>query len=1029
MEPPAKRARTGPSPLGQQQNDEVDELNYEPEEVSQMRDPGYQFEQSRAFAAFKLKSTFEHIFQKYEKDFTGIGDEIDLRTGQIITNNGHLERMRNERDTGIPDEKDEEDEEDEEDEGMLLEDAFATEDEDEQSDVDPAEVDGNPGRLDDEEDEERILNGKKSDLSHGVPSASKPVSGQSLSSLASSSKPRPGLSNTPADVWGSEPEPVDPAWKAPDIQQPRSGDSFMSKLPGARYRFPVTKGVQSVWSSRPDSEAERTMPEPARIDMAMLARAKLDSSRVPRPTSMKLLQVFASEDDNEDDILGVSLADPVSSAEKKKQRIGAKEPAAETPDQKAPTGQSLPSAENEHSLAEPAKVDGPGERPQQNETLQAPSKKPQRREKRARPQQSDEAPRTTDIEVEPETEDVSVPVGSVSELSVIITEKEARERPKHRLVIELFSKSRPRDDISEVVDPADIETFAATEKVQVQKDADETASTIPPNDSGLHDTQHEVTPNGSSAPVHPESTGDISAKKAPEPPKETFKRHEIDPSYDFSDDEEGIPYTREAMLNLREAIPRPREAIPRPREGNTYTQATFQCFEPEIPAPEGPDGPEEDRPVPLPAISGGNTEKAEAVGDQQQIEEDLRLAISTSIVDDTLKELGNMAIDTNQELQADVPIETIERPVSSSSTPEEIMEDQPIVQETLESVSDNQEAGPTPKSDVALDTSTPSPRHSSPIAPQESIRSDSRQEDEDQGFVVPLDSDDVIDVASSSESEPEKETRNEEPEAEAEAMDLELPALPAPAEDTANEFSPADGPRRGRPSTGRSRRVQREVISPMRHLNIQSSSPLNRRTNGSIKPRRSVKSSKTTTRKTRNTEPKPPQHDTRVASPHNIDDTEVPPPPSTATVVHRSPKVSFSMPAAKTPSTRRSFVSLLPGDDKDELTLDLFRSWTNGSGGSSAGRKRTSYAPVLLAGPETKISTPMKQRAYDVGSGSGTGTGRGKKRRAAWTFAATPTKVQFGSPSRSLVRTPGGHMRRCGEDGFRCDRDFCFTCL
>ncbi|KAF6838315.1 hypothetical protein CMUS01_04698 [Colletotrichum musicola] len=1011
MEPPAKRARTGPSLLGQQQNDEVDELNYEPEEVSQMRDPGYQFEQSRAFAAFKLKSTFEHIFQKYERDFTGIGDEIDLRTGQIITNNGHLERMRNERDTGIPDE------EDEEDEGMLLEDTFATNDEDEQSDVDPEEVNGNPGRSDDEEDEERILHGKKSDSSHGLPSASKPVSGQSLSSLASFSKPRPGLSNTPADVWGSEPEPVDPAWKAPEIQQPRSGDSFMSKLPCARYRFPVTKGVQSVWSSRPDSETERTVPEPARVDMAMLARAKLDSSRVPRPTSMKLLQAFASEDDNEDDILGVSPADPVSSAEKKKQQVGAKKSAAETPDQKAPTGQSLSSVENEHGHAEPAKIDGPDEGPQQNETLQTPSKKPQQRKKRAKPQQSDEGPRTTDIEVEPETEDVSVPVGSVSELSVIITEKEARERPKHRVVIELFSKARPRYDISEVEDPADIETFAATEKLQVQKDADETASTIPPNDSGSHDAQDEVPPNRSSVPVHPESTGEISAKKAPEPPKETFKRHEIDPSYDFSDDEEGIPYTRETISHSR--------------EGSPYTQATFQCFAPEIPAPEGP---EEDRPVLLePAISGGDTEKAEAMGHQQQIEEDLRLAISTSIVDDTLKELGNMAIDTNQELQADVPIETIERPVSSSSTPEEITEDQPIVEETLESVSDNREAGPAPRPDVALDTLTPSPRHSSPIAHQESIRSESRQEDEDQGFVVPLESDDDVEAASASESEPEKEPRNKEPKAEVEAMDLELPTLPAPAEGTANEVSPADGaadgPRRGRPSTGRSRRVQREVISPMRNLNLQSSSPLKRRANGSIKPRGSVKSSKTTARKARNTEPKPPQRDTQAASPQNVDDTEVPQPPTTATALPRSPKASSSMPAAKTPSTRRSFVSLLPGDDKDELTLDLFRSWTNGSGGSSAGRKRTSYAPVLLAGPETKISTPMKQRTYDVGNGSGTGTGRGKKRRAAWAFAATPTKVQFGSPSRSLVRTPRGHMRRCGEGGFRCDRDFCFTCL
>ncbi|KAK2048132.1 hypothetical protein LZ31DRAFT_573391 [Colletotrichum somersetense] len=129
MEPPVKRPRTGPSPLGQRsKEDEDDELNYEPDDVSRMRDPGYQLEQSRAFAAFKLKSTFEHIFQKYERDFTGIGDEIDLRTGEIITDNGHLARMRNERDTGIPDQDDEEDE------GILLEDAFASGDDDDDDD-------------------------------------------------------------------------------------------------------------------------------------------------------------------------------------------------------------------------------------------------------------------------------------------------------------------------------------------------------------------------------------------------------------------------------------------------------------------------------------------------------------------------------------------------------------------------------------------------------------------------------------------------------------------------------------------------------------------------------------------------------------------------------------------------------------------------------------------------------------------------------------------------------------------------------
>ena len=49
----------------------------------------------------RLKSTFESIFEKYERDFEGIGDEIDMETGQVIVENGHLLRMRHEGDAGV----------------------------------------------------------------------------------------------------------------------------------------------------------------------------------------------------------------------------------------------------------------------------------------------------------------------------------------------------------------------------------------------------------------------------------------------------------------------------------------------------------------------------------------------------------------------------------------------------------------------------------------------------------------------------------------------------------------------------------------------------------------------------------------------------------------------------------------------------------------------------------------------------------------------------------------------------------------
>ncbi|RDW73247.1 hypothetical protein BP6252_07154 [Coleophoma cylindrospora] len=59
-----------------------------------------ELQQRRARLDGKLKSTFESIFEKYERNFDGIGDEIDLYTGAIVVNNGHLLDMQDERDAG-----------------------------------------------------------------------------------------------------------------------------------------------------------------------------------------------------------------------------------------------------------------------------------------------------------------------------------------------------------------------------------------------------------------------------------------------------------------------------------------------------------------------------------------------------------------------------------------------------------------------------------------------------------------------------------------------------------------------------------------------------------------------------------------------------------------------------------------------------------------------------------------------------------------------------------------------------------------
>ncbi|MCJ1320254.1 hypothetical protein MMC15_005592 [Xylographa vitiligo] len=82
MEPPLKRQRLGNSPE--------------------------QLLQKRARNDLRLKSRFESIFEKFGKDFTGVGDEIDFQTGKIVVNNGHLTTMQGELDAeGLANEEDE----------------------------------------------------------------------------------------------------------------------------------------------------------------------------------------------------------------------------------------------------------------------------------------------------------------------------------------------------------------------------------------------------------------------------------------------------------------------------------------------------------------------------------------------------------------------------------------------------------------------------------------------------------------------------------------------------------------------------------------------------------------------------------------------------------------------------------------------------------------------------------------------------------------------------------------------------------
>ncbi|KAK3719053.1 hypothetical protein LTR37_004617 [Vermiconidia calcicola] len=74
-------------------------LGYNPQ-IPDQAEYDSQLDRDRRLKRKKLRRRFEHIFAKYGKDFEGVGDEIDIKTGLIVVDNGHLKNMQHEADAG-----------------------------------------------------------------------------------------------------------------------------------------------------------------------------------------------------------------------------------------------------------------------------------------------------------------------------------------------------------------------------------------------------------------------------------------------------------------------------------------------------------------------------------------------------------------------------------------------------------------------------------------------------------------------------------------------------------------------------------------------------------------------------------------------------------------------------------------------------------------------------------------------------------------------------------------------------------------
>ncbi|KAH7155526.1 hypothetical protein B0J13DRAFT_655189 [Dactylonectria estremocensis] len=291
MEPPVKRRRQGASTfrssLGSNNETEIDELA-EPS-LPPSPDQGYQLAVKRAQANQRLNATMAHIIEKYSQNFDGIGDEIDMETGEIVVNNGHLRGMRHEGDLGGGDYEDG-GEGDDDDEGLLLEDLIEDSSDGEQ--VDDREVQDSD-EVDNEGDDPKssyeaegggaigaqlgalaslLPNGYGGGIFIGfLPGLGAPPQGLEASKLTSGIPPinqnphpmmmgpwgMPGL--LPQQTWGQ----LGVANQQLPLPTPHVSTEKTPKPKGERYKFPTQFGDTSIWAPHSRQQDDNT-PAPKR---------------------------------------------------------------------------------------------------------------------------------------------------------------------------------------------------------------------------------------------------------------------------------------------------------------------------------------------------------------------------------------------------------------------------------------------------------------------------------------------------------------------------------------------------------------------------------------------------------------------------------------------------------------------------------------------------------------------------------------------------------------------------------------------
>lgn len=916
MERPVKRQRIT---LGLTGTDDEDELDCEPNELNQRRDPVYQLEQARARASNKLKSRFEDIFAKYEKDFTGVGDEIDLRTGEVVVNNGHLQSITDVQEFGEGDEDEDEDSH------------FSGNDRPVRGIGDgslgnrssKAVVQRNPWEM------------TVSDLGSPLPAAG--VGG--LTRLSSAMPPAQDLFMPPVKPFGSwengHTQVVDPAWQTPEL--PRT--AFMSPRYGAQAQQHIFGMGQTTKVTR------RSLLEPRNQDAdeedVLLSVPDSVLGKTESPLIKSKFPAVGSSPNN-DPGLHEMIQDVI-------QNIADSSPSAEH-SRKGASGTRPPTK----SRMKPARADADINC---KRLKKQPSEK--RRSSTGKAKAASSSRKGEENSIKDEGRRRQSAVKSPAQVTTTHEEKQPKTHHEHQTAHSTGVPDPPgvnEDFYLDVTGNTPVKPAGQTFYVEIK------ARKVGQTDPFARDQEYnefEAVDRGYPGVY-------VSGQTPQPPPYEPFDDGEkaTDPTNENCAVEPG---TKHLVAETRNpGIDDGSSQRKRSSPVLTLADASNQL-------------PGEQKPMSAPAVIDDQaTQDSRPTVPQKQAKEQFE----RNIVD------PSYAFSDEENL--------LPRRKRNNRRKSEPASRASLAAQDSSWVGEKVKAGKPPQTTVALDASDREKRdRAAPASPQPIVEREAARG--------------VEDVPKSSQEQNPKEMVSVDPLAVPLSRSHRQTRRNRPEEPGA-EQPEQQATQKPRPQSLRGRPRDKTGNGPHGPSGFTHRSPPAFASNPAIAEERP-----------------PSSNPAKTAEPATA-------PPST-------PQSKSNARSEKTELSRSGLISLLSDDDdeEDEISFNLADFTPSGHhrilalrphhqhpGTASSGKQRR--VASLLFGPASasRISKPSTASSNDKS--------RRRRRRSTNSLAGSVVKVRrdsprVSSPAASVVQTPGGTKRRCGQDGFRCERDFCFICI